>query len=131
MQRIVLDTNILVSALLSPFGAPARILDLLLNGYMQICYDSRIVDEYKDVLSRPKFGFNEQDVRSLLDYLLLKGLSVTPPPLGIPMHDEDDRSFYEVACYMRAYLITGNTKHYPDDKLVIVPARLLEMLNLP
>jgi len=59
---IVLDTNILVSALITPFGKAARVLDLVIRGDIRILYDDRILSEYREVLLRPKFGFEAKDV---------------------------------------------------------------------
>ena len=53
----VIDTNILVSALWSRNGAPARILSLIISGELIPCYDYRILCEYREVLTRPKFKF--------------------------------------------------------------------------
>ena len=77
---VVLDTNILVSALLSPFGPPARVLDLALTGEVQLAYDDRLLAEYHEVLARPKFGFTPSDVADLLEYLIVSGEPVTASP---------------------------------------------------
>jgi uncharacterized protein len=106
---VVLDTNILVSALLSPFGPPARVLDLALGGDIRLAYDDRIMAEYREVLARPKFGFAPEDVTMVLAYLEADGERVTAPPLPYA----DDLPFLEVAAQGEAVLITGNAAHYP------------------
>ncbi len=68
-MRIVLDTNVLVSALLSPHGPPAQILQLILAGKLVPCLDLRILDEYRQVSRRPKFAFDARLTNELLDFL--------------------------------------------------------------
>jgi putative PIN family toxin of toxin-antitoxin system len=111
---VVLDTNILVSALLSPFGPPARVLDLVLNGDIRAAYDDRLMAEYREVLARPKFSFATEDVATVLAYLEADGERVTARPLPCALPDPDDLPFLEVATQAEAVLITGNTAHYPE-----------------
>lgn len=110
---VVLDTNILVSALLSPFGPPARVLDLALGGDIRLAYDDRLMAEYREVLARPKFSFAPEDVATVLAYLETDGERVTARPLPCALPDADDLPFLEVAAQVKAALVTGNTTHYP------------------
>ena len=126
MTKVVIDTNVLVSALLSPFGAPGRVLDMALTGGIIVCYDARILAEYNDVLARPKFGFNKRDVKSLVDFIYSTGVSVIPTPLNVELPDEDDRVFLEVAKHCNAYLITGNMRHFPEDEKIVTAAQFLD-----
>jgi len=122
MMLAVIDTNILVSAFWLKIGSPAKILDLVLTGGLKPCFDSRILLEYKAVLTRPRFRFSIVEVNAVLQYIETVGLSVVPPPLGISFPDESDRKFYEVAKFCGAKLITGNQKHFPQapDVLTVV-----------
>ena len=113
-MRVVLDTNILVSALLSPFGPPARVLDMVLSGDIRAAYDDRLMAEYREVLARPKFSFAPQDVATVLAYLEADGERVTARPLPCELPDPDDLPFLEVATQAEAVLIIGNTAHYPE-----------------
>ena len=126
MTKVVIDTNVLVSALLSPFGAPGRVLDMALTGGVIVCYDARILAEYNDVLARPKFGFNKRDVKNLVDFIYSTGVSVIPTPLNVELPDEDDRVFLEVAKHCNAYLITGNMRHFPEDEKIVTAAQFLD-----
>ena len=81
MLPVVVDSNVLVSALLSPGGKPAEVLRLLITGALQLCFDSRIVVEYEDVLSRPKFSFDRTSCRDLMSVLPGNGISVAAEPL--------------------------------------------------
>lgn len=111
---VVLDTNILVSALLTPFGPPARVLDLVLSGDLQAAYDDRLLAEYREVLARPKFSFAPEEVAVVLAYLEADGDLVTARPLTCDLPDPDNLPFLEVATQAEAVLITGNTPHYPE-----------------
>lgn len=131
MQKVVLDTNVIVSALLSPFGQPARILDLVLTGKLLICFESRIVSEYLEVLSRPRFGFEFQEIAQTIHQLIQMGISVIAQPSTIDFVDESDRVFFDVAQAANALLITGNLKHYPPDQdFIYSPAELCQLLGI-
>ncbi len=113
-MRIVLDTNVLVSGLLSPFGTPARILSLLAGGELSLCYDARIMCEYHGVLARPAFGFRGDRVDGLLEQLRATGEPVAAVPLAHRLPDPDDEPFREVAIAAAVeYLVTGNLRHFP------------------
>lgn len=123
---VVIDTNILVSALWSRNGAPARAVGLVLSGHLIPCYDHRIMLEYRQVLQRPKFRFRPSEINALLDWFKQTGRSVIPAPVDISFVDEADRKFYEVAKYCGAVLITGNLKHFPNDDAVMSVSDFLE-----
>jgi len=125
MNMVVLDTNILVSAFLSPGGNSAKIMTLLVDGQLRLCYSNEILNEYKDVILRPKFSFEPAYVHVVLDRLTSKGVCVTPSPLGVPFSDEDDRKFYETAKFCCAPLVTGNLRHFPQEPDVMSPAEFL------
>ena len=126
---VVIDTNVLVSALWSKNGAPAQILALIQNGRLTPCYDSRILAEYWRILRRPKFDFSEWEISGVLTQIESDGVSVVPYPIRVPFADEDDRKFYEVAKHCNATLITGNLKHFPKDGLVRSAADFLAALK--
>ena len=127
---VVVDTNVLVSGLLSAYGAPARVLDLLTTGDLQVAYDDRIAAEYRQVLARPRFGFRPEVVAHLLDYLLVTGTPLVARPLLAVLPDLSDQPFWEVAVEAAAPLITGNTKHFPPAVCqqieVVTPAVFIE-----
>lgn len=126
MIRIVLDTNVLVSALLSPAGTPAGILNLLLHDRLLVLHDPRILAEYRDVLARPKFSFTPELVDPLLAYIHYRGEPVAAEPLLLALPDEGDRKFLEVARTGQAdFLITGNKTHFPVEPLVVSPGEFL------
>jgi uncharacterized protein len=132
MLTVVLDTNVLVSSLLSPKGPPAKILDLILSGHILVAYDNRILGEYEDVLSRPELHIPPSKSLAVIDYLEISGRyidSETLSPAGYT--DLDDVMFVEVFITSNAdALVTGNLRHYKplldQDKPVFSPAQFLE-----
>ena len=116
-MEIVIDTNVLVAGLLSPFGACGEILRMVSAGELMLPYDARILSEYNEVLRRPKFGFEAEKVAALLDYIVHRGRAVAPSPLSQSLPDPDDEPFLEVALASRAVcLVTGNQKHFPAER---------------
>ena len=113
-MRIVLDTNILVSGLLSPYGNSAAIIRLVSSTDCTLCFDSRILSEYKEVLHRPKFQFSAEKVEIFLKHIEYCGKFVSSKPLKINLPDPDDNIFLEVAIAGNVqFLITGNLSHFP------------------
>jgi putative PIN family toxin of toxin-antitoxin system len=113
MTRLVLDTNVLVSALLNPRGAPAQVLRLVLAGEIGLCVDERILQEYYDVLTRPRFGFPVSDVNDLLAFLHEGSEVFTAVPARTISPDPYDQVFVEVALASGvSHLITGNPRHF-------------------
>lgn len=116
-MNIVLDTNVLVSAIWSPGRNASNILNAVFARKFSVCYDYRIIEEYERVLHYPKFQFREWEITAILDPLIKNGISVVPDPLpDVPFErDETDRKFYEVAKFCHAILISGNLSHYPQE----------------
>jgi putative PIN family toxin of toxin-antitoxin system len=127
MPRVVLDTNILVSALLSPLGNPAKIYRMFLTGTLELVFSEDIFAEYEDVLFRPRLRISPVDAETVLAAIRQNGETALPVPSTDAMIDEDDRVFYDAAKSAGAYLITGNTKHYPKEPFVLTPAEFLEL----
>lgn len=76
---VVLDTNIVVSALLKANSPPARLYAAVLGGGLRIAFDARMLTEYRDVLLRLKFGFNPMHVELVLEALGRDGIAVAAP----------------------------------------------------
>lgn len=114
-MKIVLDTNVLVSGLLTPFGPSGKIVRMVFSGELTVYIDARILAEYKDVLHRPKFKFNKDHIGILLDFIKQYGQFTLSSPLKTCLPDPDDEPFLEVAIAgMVNSLVTGNKKHYPS-----------------
>ena len=127
-MRIVLDTNVIVSALLTPSGPPASVLNLVLRGSATLLIDNRILFEYDDVLRRKKFDFPMHAIDALIDFTKASAHFITAAPISIKLPDDDNRPFYEVAISGDAdYLVTGNKSHFPRKPIVVTPKQLLDI----
>ena len=130
-MRVVIDTNVLVSGLLTPFSNCGEIVRMLASGSLEVAYDARIMSEYAEVLARPKFGFDSAAVDALLSFVESNGVAVSGDPLPEPLPDPFDEAFLEVAIAADAeVLVTGNIKHFPSGLrqgvCILVPARFVE-----
>ena len=113
-MRIVLDTNVLVAGLLTPFGTCGEIVRMLTSGEITLCVDARILFEYREVLRRSRFGFDPGMVAILMEYVENSAETVPTVPLPKSLPDPDDDPFLEVALAAKAHcLVTGNRKHFP------------------
>lgn len=133
-MRIVLDTNVLVSAFLNPRSNPARVLRLIIQGDVSIVFNESILAEYHEVLKRPKFDFDSEAVLILIDYIRSIGISAPTLARSITLPDHNDETFLEAALATQAdALITGNIKHFPkkycQGQKVITPKEFLENLK--
>lgn len=116
-MKVVVDTNVLVSGLLSPFGPPGEIVCMIASGALRVCFDARILTEYGEVLARPKFQFSSEQSQAFLEQIKTEGLSVAGNPLPARLPDPTDEPFLEAAVAGDVdRLITGNTKHFPSAK---------------
>lgn len=130
---IVLDTNVLVSGLLKGNSNPGIIMQQVVTGKLITAYDFRIINEYREVLSRPRFQFRQQNVDAILKVIEAEGVLIQPQPLGLALEDPGDLPFIEVAtAYKGALLVTGNQKHFKGCEAIgvklITPAELVRML---
>ena len=123
LERVVLDTNVLVSALLKPDSFPSKVLNLILSGKIIMVYDSRIYSEYKAVLARPKFSLPEDGVQALLAFIRLEGESVAPLPMDVQLPDSKDLPFIEVAAASNAVVVTGNPRHLSVEGIRVMTPR--------
>jgi putative PIN family toxin of toxin-antitoxin system len=131
--RFVLDTNVLVSALWSPNGPPARVVEAVLAGVVESAVDDRTIEEAREVLSRPRLARRLDPVRvaAVLDAFF--AVSINAGTVGVysePMIDPDDRPFLEIALATGAILVTGNVRHFPMNAgvRVLTPAQAERLL---
>jgi putative PIN family toxin of toxin-antitoxin system len=110
---VVLDTNVLVSGLLRAYGDAGAIVRMVAEGTLQAAYDVRILSEYREVLARPKFGFDQRQVEYLLEAIRTGGRLISSRPLALRLPDAEDEPFLEIAQAAEAILITGDLKHFP------------------
>lgn len=133
-RRIVVDTNVVVAALLNPERNPARALQELVSRGWQLLYDARIEEEYREVLGRPKLRMITAIARErLLDALLLGAERIVPAVYVGALPDDDDRAFVEVCISGHAdILLTGNGRDFPRGLgfEIVAPADLLASLGV-
>jgi putative PIN family toxin of toxin-antitoxin system len=132
MIRAVIDTNVLVSALISPSGNEALSLLAVKQGLVRACFSEAVLKEYSAVLARPKFAFSRSEIAELIDLLHEHGDLLDPTSLSGFSPDPADDKF--IACALTAkadFVVTGNKKDFPKNQLgstQVVSAR--ELLNL-
>ena len=129
MVKAVIDTNVVVSGLLSPFGNPPfLILQLIRNFEIALFVSDDILSEYERVLNYKKFEtkITRDEIKKVLHFLG-GGININPLKSGIAFADETDRIFYDLAELSDSYLITGNLKHYPAEKNIVAPVKFLEI----
>jgi putative PIN family toxin of toxin-antitoxin system len=130
-MRVVIDTNVLISSQINPDGAPGQILGLILESRIQVCFDSRILREYREVSLRPKFGNQPEEVGALIDLIRIQGFGVIGRPFQGSILDTSDMPFIEVALASLAdFLITGNVRHFPSslgNTQVVTPDKFIRI----
>lgn len=129
----VIDTNVVVSALLSidSNSNPAIVLRAVLQGRIIPVFNEEILDEYMKVLLRDKFHFNKSYIDIIISHIKRIGLKAERVKiLDEIFPDTKDIVFYEVTMSKDdTYLVTGNTKHFPKKPFVVTPAEMVEILN--
>ncbi|MCH5229788.1 MAG: putative toxin-antitoxin system toxin component, PIN family [Muribaculaceae bacterium] len=128
----VIDTNVLVSALLTSTSSsnPFIILNAIYNKRIVPIFNDIILSEYREVLMRPKFHLSLKQVELVLNFLVSNGISIVPvKEETIYFPDPKDIVFYEVRMAVDdSYLVTGNQKHFPNKPFVVTPAQMVEIL---
>jgi putative PIN family toxin of toxin-antitoxin system len=130
MIKVVIDTNVIVSALLSDKGNPYRIIALVGDSdELQVYYSTDILAEYVQVLGYARLGIVKESQDMIISTMRKFGTQVEPTASDIPFVDESDRIFYDAAKEIGAILITGNTRHFPVEPFVMTPAGFLAALD--
>jgi putative PIN family toxin of toxin-antitoxin system len=115
MTRVVIDTNIIVSAYLNQEGLPFFILKLALAGNVRLCASEDILSEYQELLQRKSLPLNIRRAKLLFRSIRRASEIVTPASRVNATADPDDNIFLECAQAAKAhYLVTGNTAHFPS-----------------
>ena len=136
MIRVVFDTNILYSAILQRAGLPAAVFDLVSAGLLIPCVSPAVLAEYHDVLlARPALRPYAERALSVLEILAKVAVLVEPTRSVTESRDESDNRFLECAdADDAAYLVTGNTKHFPKrykTAKVVTARQLWEIITAP
>jgi uncharacterized protein len=113
--RAVIDTNVLVSGLLSPRGNEALILLAIHQGLLHPCFSEEMLEEYSAVLARPKFAFPPDEIAAVLAMFRQQGELYHPTASLAASVDPGDTKFVQCAEAARAdYIVTGNKRHFPE-----------------
>ncbi len=129
-MKAVVDTNVLVSGLLKQGTPPAEVIADVVAGMLVVLYDRRILDEYRDVLARPKFAIDPGKANAILEFIIGEGAEVPDARFAGQLPDPDDQAFADVASTGEAdLLITGNPKHFPVGRAlrVVTPREWLDI----
>ena len=132
MIKAVIDTNVIVSAYITKNleAATSKLWEAVLQCKLTPIYHEEILSEYSEVLRRKKFGIPEHLVKWALDKIVSNGVRGERVLSDEFFPDPKDVVFYEVAMSKEdAYLVTGNTKHFPKKPIVVTPAEMLEILQ--
>ena len=132
MIKAVIDTNVIVSAYVTKNleAATSKVWEAVLQCKLTPIYNEEILCEYSDVLHREKFGIPEHLVKWALDKIVTNGIHGERILSDEFFPDPKDVVFYEVALSKKdAYLVTGNTKHFPKKPIVVTPTEMLEILK--
>lgn len=128
----VIDTNVLISAMLKWNSVPGNVLEFTFSGTIVPMLNEHIVREYREVLSRPKFKFPKDIIDTIVSEIERLGIYIDAPELEVELPDPKDRVFYEVVMEERntedAYLVTGNLKHFPEEPFVVTPRQMIDII---
>lgn len=129
----VIDTNVIVSALLKWNSVPGVVLQAVFNGFVVPVYNDEILNEYRNVLNRPKFGFSSELISETISQIESLGvMEKALETVAEAMPDPKDIVFYSIALShgktAETHLVTGNVKHFPANPIVVTPRQMLDIL---
>ena len=132
---VVVDTNVLVSALITrnETSPTVKILKLISENKIIAVYSADIVKEYREVLRRSKFKLSEEIIVKLLNDIVSHGFEVKDfVEVNEKIPDPKDVVFYAVTLSAEdkdAFLVTGNGKHFPVKPFIVTPNELMDIIN--
>ena len=129
----VIDTNVIVSALLKWNSVPGVVLQAVFNGFVIPVYNDEILNEYRNVLNRPKFGFSSELISETISQIESLGVMENAlETVAEAMPDPKDIVFYSIALShgktAETHLVTGNVKNFPANPIVVTPRQMLDTL---
>lgn len=130
----VIDTNVLVSAMLKWDSVPGCVLEHSFVGNIIPLLNEQILAEYAEVLNRPKFHFDKEKVKIVLDEMIRRGIFIDAEKQEVELPDPKDAIFYEIVMVKRkkdeAFLVTGNIRHFPTRPFIVTPREMLTILEM-
>ena len=132
LYNVIIDTNVIVSAIISKNddSPTVKILDLLFNDKINVYFSDEIINEYIDVLNREKFKFDNNLVKTIIDTIISNGKNISPKSIDVILKDMKDKPFYELVMdetINDSKLITGNIKHFPIQTNIMTPREFIDM----
>lgn len=129
---VVIDTNVLVSAVLKSHSVPGSIVELAFDGPIIPILNEAIEKEYREVLSHPKFHLPEDLIEGIMSTFHKRAIYVDAEHLDVELPDPKDLVFYEVVMEEQkeeeAYLVTGNIRHFPNRPFIVTPREMLDII---
>ncbi len=129
----VIDTNVIVSAMLKKESIPGQIIDYVSADVIVPLLNEGIIKEYFEVMTRNKFNFSNSFIKDTIAMVKSKAIYLEREQTLEDFVDKDDIVFFEIVMSARntmdAYLITGNMKHYPIRSYVVTPSQMLEIIE--
>ncbi len=135
MIYAVIDTNVLVSAAIAKnktLSIPYAVFRNIVQGKFKPILDDAIIAEYRKVLIRAKFNLDKSILDEIIDVMMARSINEPVPETNAVLPDMDDIIFYNAAVAHKdksAYLVTGNTKHFPNCDFVRTPREFLNILT--
>lgn len=132
--NVIIDTNVIVSSLLSQNedSATVKVLNLFYNNKITLYYSNAILKEYTDVLNRRKFNFDKNLISIIIKYIKQNAILIKPKAQNISLLDIKDKPFYEIVMddtIKNSKLITGNLKHFPINPKIMTPNEFLKFYS--
>lgn len=128
----VIDTNVFVSAMLKWDSIPGNVMELVFSGTIIPLLHESIMKEYREVLCRPKFHLTEEIIWDVLTEINRLGIYIDAEENDFIFPDSKDKIFYDVVMEERkaedAYLVTGNTRHFPIKPYVVTPKQMMDII---
>lgn len=130
----VIDTNVIVSSMIShnSESPTIEIMKCIFSGRIVPLYSAYLIDEYRRVLERPKFGLSIERIQSTIRSIMYLGIHIEPTESGVILPDKKDLPIYEITLDTQdvgSYLVTGNVKHFPQMPFVVTPREMLEIMS--
>ena len=129
----VVDTNVIVSALLKRTSIPGKVVQHVLAGIVIPVFSKEILSEYKEVLSRKKFSFSSKVIENVIKMIIKNGIELSGIKKKKKTSDPKDMIFYEVTMDSRqtenTFLVTGNIKDFPIKPFVVTPKEMMEIIE--
>lgn len=129
----VVDTNVIVSALLKRTSIPGKVVQHVLAGIVIPVFSKEILSEYKEVLSRKKFSFSSKVIENVIKMIIKNGIELSGIQTEEKTSDPKDMIFYEVTMDSRqtenTFLVTGNIKDFPIKPFIVTPKKMMEIIE--